>query len=156
MNERMKNMKEMFDLILSNLQMVGAFIIPFLFMRLADIVFGVILSIKDTQLTFDYKKLLKGLAWGIMLAIGMAAITSGAVMLPALLEMYEITLVDTEALSGMINILTIIGIIVTSIVTYGKDAYQKMIKVFNLKETDIKAVKSTRIDESGEEDVRFS
>ena len=54
----------------------------------------------------------------------------------------------------MINTASIIGVLVTSILTYGKDAYQKMLKVFSMKETDV--IKSTRINEDGEEDVRYS
>lgn len=142
------------NLILSNAQMIGAFMIPFLLMRIADICFGVILAFKDNTLTFDWKKLLNGIGWGIVSAIGIISLGSGVVILPELLDIFQITIVDSEVLGTMINTASIIGVLVTSILTYGKDAYQKMLKVFNMKETDV--VKSTRINEEGEEDVRYS
>ena len=148
-------MEVIFGLILQNLQMVAVFMIPFFLMRVADICFGVILSFKDVTLKFEWKKLFSGVAWGLVIAIGIAALTCGAITLPALLDLYSITIVDTEVLSSMINVLSIIGIIVTSIITYGKDAYSKMVKVFNI--SDINEItKLSRIDENGNEDVRYS
>lgn len=127
-------MKDIFNLVLSNLEMVGVFMIPFLFMRISDICFGTILSIKDVSLRFDFKKLLSGIIWGLIVTIGMATLVCGVVTLPALLEFYNIEIVNTDSLSSMVNVLSIIGIIVTSVTTYGKDAYGKLIKIFKISE----------------------
>lgn len=148
-------MSAILALVLSNLEMVAVFMIPFLMMRFSDICFGTILSFKDITLKFDWKKLVSGIIWGLIVAIGIAALVCGAVTLPALLEFYSITIVDTEVLSSMINVLSIVGIIVTSVITYGKDAYAKMMKIFHISEAN-KLVELSRIDENGDEDVRYS
>ena len=148
-------MSAVLALVLSNLEMVAVFMIPFLLMRFADICFGTILSFKDITLKLEWKKVVSGIVWGLIVAIGIAALVCGAVTLPAFLELYAITIVDTEVLASMVNVLSIIGIIVTSIVTYGKYAYVKMMKIFHISEAN-ELVKLSRIDENGDEDVRYS
>jgi hypothetical protein len=135
--------------------MVGVFMIPLLLTRLADICFGTILSFKDVNLKFDVKKFFSGIAYGLIVAVGIASLVCGVVTLPALLEMYNITIVNTELISTMVNAVSVISIVVTAVLTYGKDAYNKMVKVFNITD-DSQIVQLSRVDEDGEENVQYS
>lgn len=148
-------MENIFDLVISNIKMVLAFMVPFLCMRFADICFGVILSFKDSNLNFDWKKLLNGVVWGVIIGIGMIMLISGIVILPELLKEYSISIIDSEALGSMVDMLSVVGIIVTSVVTYGKDAYSKFLKIFNISNTD-ETYKLPRQNKEGEEDVKYS
>ena len=147
-------MQSIINTIVYNIEMIGAFMLPFILLRTADILFGVLLSIRDERQHFELKKLINGIVTGAIAALGIIFLGCGIVLLPELLDVFNITLVDTEILSSMVNVASIIGVIVASIVTYGKDAYQKMLKIFAVKEHEV--VKSTRIDENGDEDVRYS
>ena len=148
-------MSQILSLILENIVMVFVFMIPFVFVRLSDICFGIVLSFKDINLNFDWKKLLRGLLWSIIIILGIGLLASGIVSLPELMKMYNIDFVDVDSMSQLINVFSIISIIVTSIITYGKDAYLKLVKIFKI--SDIENITSVkRIDENGDEDVRYS
>ena len=148
-------MEVILSTMLSNIYMVAVFLIPLVLTRIADICFGAILSVKDSNQKFDIKKLLFGILNSLVIVLGIFCLVSGLSALPTILDVFDITLVDPEALSSLIDVASIIGILVTTIITYGKDCYNKLLKIFNMKNSDTAKV-STRINESGDEDVRYS
>lgn len=148
-------MEVILNTMLSNVYMVAVFLIPLALTRIADICFGAILSVKDGNQKFDIKKLLLGILNSLVIILGIFCLVSGLSVLPTVLDVFDITLVDPEALSSLIDVASIIGILITTIITYGKDCYDKLLKIFNTKNNDTVRV-STRINESGDEDVRYS
>lgn len=102
-----------------------AFLVPFALCRLADISFGAVIASKLDNLQFDYKKFIKGILYTAVILVGLACLIAGITMIPELMKYYNITLIDTEVLKNVIDIIIIISTIIGSTITYGKDAFDK-------------------------------
>ncbi len=103
-----------------------AFLIPFALCRTADIALGAVLASKLDSLTFDKKKLWRGIKYTLVALFGIACLLAGITMIPPLLEYYKATAVDMTAVKSDLNKIMIASTIALSAVTYGKDAFEKL------------------------------
>jgi len=115
----------MFKTIVDNLIMVAWFLLPLVFCRIADIIFGSVIAYKSETITFDFKVILKSIVKTLLILIGLACLVSGVVMLPELIKKYGNDMINTDVLKEFITIVTIISTLALAAVSYGKDAFLK-------------------------------
>ena len=121
------DIKELWQVILYNLIMAAYFLVPLALCRFADITFGAITAYKSSTLVFDWKKFGKSIITSLMMIVGIASLICGVVTLPAIMEYYEITIVDVEILKQIITATMVVLVLIFTTVTYGKDAYDKLV-----------------------------
>ena len=115
----------MFKTIVDNLIMVAWFLLPLVFCRTADIIFGSVIAYKSETITFDFKVIIKSIVKTLLILIGLACLVSGVVMLPELIKKYGNDMINTDVLKEFITIVTIISTLALAAVSYGKDAFLK-------------------------------
>lgn len=115
----------MFKTIVDNLIMVAWFLLPLVFCRTADIIFGSVIAYKSETITFDFKVIIKSIVKTLLILIGLACLVSGVVMLPELIKKYGNDMINTDILKEFITIVTIISTLAIAAVSYGKDAFLK-------------------------------
>ena len=119
-------MTEILNIILSNLIMVGVFLIPFVLFRVADILFGVAIA-RKSEISFNWKKFLWGIFYTFCAVIGLACFVTSVSLIIPLIEYYGLIL-DENVLGVLnsINCIAVCGYIVyVSVMGYGKDAFSK-------------------------------
>ena len=115
----------MFKTIVDNLIMVAWFLLPLVFCRTADIIFGSVIAYKSETIKFDFKVIIKSIVKTLLILIGLACLVSGVVMLPELIKKYGNDMINTDVLKEFITIVTIISTLALAAVSYGKDAFLK-------------------------------
>lgn len=119
-------MTEILNIILSNLIMVGVFLIPFILFRVADILFGVAIA-RKRKIGFDWKKFLWGIFYTLCAVIGLACFVTSVSIIVPLIEYYGLIMDDgVTTVLNAINSVAVCGYIVyVSVMGYGKDAFSK-------------------------------
>lgn len=123
------NMDNLINDVIFNLVMVAHFLYPMVAARLSDIIFGGLIAWRSDTIVFSWRKIAKSIAVGILMLIGLALFVTSIVSLPEILEMYNITFIDTGTLSQLVDITVVVGLLVTTAITYGRDAYEKLLKL---------------------------
>lgn len=126
-------MKELFSYILTNLVMVFSFLLPLFLIRVSDIFLGCYIA-RKININFDIHKLRDGLIFTLLLLIGIACFVTALVITPHLISYYELTNMAEEAMSNVVNTVMLVVLIIMSIVTYGKDCYEKLKVIFSKQE----------------------
>lgn len=116
----------MFDVIVKNIVMVAWFLFPLTLCRASDIIFGSLIAYKSIDIEFDYKVILESVIRTVLMLVGLALFVCGVVSLPEIMKTYEVTLVNPDVLSEIINIAMVVTLLVATTVTYGKDAFEKL------------------------------
>ena len=120
-------MTDIMNIIVSNLIMVGVFLILFVLFRVADILFGIAIA-KKKDVNFDVNKFLWGIFYTLSATVGLACLVAGVSLIIPLINYYQIIVDDTvTSVLNSINSIAICGtIIVASVAGYGKDAFSKV------------------------------
>lgn len=112
-----------------NLVMVMWFMLPLTLCRLADILFGAVNAWKSLYDKFNSTKLKNSIISSAIMLLGMLCLVSGIVSLPAIMQYYNIDIIDTNLLNDMLNIVVVVTLLITTAITYGKDAFDKLSKL---------------------------
>lgn len=118
----------MLTALLTNLQLVGIMFIFVVLSFLANTLLGVAKS-STINHDFDIKILKNGLLKGILIMIAVFSLTVVISLFLPMLDTFGIILIE-ESLMNSINILTIVGPIITTIIVYVKDACAKVKDLF--------------------------
>lgn len=123
----------MFEVIMKNIVMVAWFLFPLTLCRASDIIFGSLIAYKSIDIKFDYKVILESVMRTVLMLVGLALFVCGVVSLPEIMKSYNVTLVNPDVLSEMINIAMVVTLLVATTVTYGKDAFEKLTVILGKK-----------------------
>lgn len=120
-------MTDIMNIVISNLIMVGEFLIPFALFRIADILFGVAIARKN-KIKFDRKKFLWGIFYTFCAVLGLACFVTSASVIVPMIEFYGLVTDETVGtILNSINTIAVVGYIVyVSVTGYGKDAFSKL------------------------------
>jgi len=124
-------MKEIMNIVINTLTMVGVFLIPMVLVRFADILFGILIANKTINQIFEFKKLARGIITSLGFMIALGSLVSGFCVLPYLLTYYNIDFIDLTKFEYFSNYAIIFVIVTVTIVTYGKDAFAKFKTLLN-------------------------
>ena len=119
-------MQDLLNIILTNLQTVGLCLILLLFFRVADMLFG-IANAKKQKIVFNKKKFLWGLFYTLCFVAGLATFVTAVSMVIPVIKYCQ--LVADESILKTLDVINVtvmsLSILTVSVVTYGKDAYDK-------------------------------
>lgn len=120
-------MNEIFEIVLTNLIMVGVVLIPLVLMRMADILLGVAIA-KKNKLKFSRKKFLWGLFYTICFLAGIGLFTTSISMIEPIIRMFGIVADETmlTALNGISVIAVCLFVLTVTVISYGKDCFEKI------------------------------
>lgn len=118
----------MITTLIVNLQLVGAMFIFVILSFLANTFLGIAKS-STINHDFDIKKLKNGLLKGLLIIISVFSLTIVISLFFPILDYFGIILIE-ESLMNSINILTIVGPIITTTTIYIKDACAKIKELF--------------------------
>jgi hypothetical protein len=117
----------MVDLVLHNLMLVGFAVILLGLAMLSNTCFGLWYNVKSLRKKFDCKKLLQSLLKFLVFVVGLGSLSILVTLLPAYAQYSGVDL-PQEAYE-IINILLIVSIFITSIISYAKQAIDKLKKI---------------------------
>lgn len=112
--------------VVQNLVTVGCCLILFVLFRISDIFLGIAIA-KKNKISFNKKKLLRGLFYTLCAVIGLATLVTGLSMVIPIINYCGIVTDDTiNEVLDIVNVVAICASILSvSIVTYGKSAFEK-------------------------------
>lgn len=120
-------MTDIMNIIVSNLIMVGGFLIPFALMRMADIILGIAIA-KKNMILWDKKKFLWGLFYTICFIMGTGLFTISISMIVPIIEIFEV--VTDESILTALNSISVVAvcliILTVTVTSYGKDCFEKI------------------------------
>lgn len=94
--------------------------------RVSDILFGVALA-KKKKISFNWKKFLLGIFYTLCAVVGLATLVTGLSMVIPIINYCGI--VTDETVNQTLDVINVVAIcttiLVVSIVTYGKSAFEK-------------------------------
>lgn len=101
---------------------------------ITNMVLGAVMS--ATVGEFDFKRFLKSIIKGILIALSMLVFVIVLNIIPLWLE--RINLINASPLKDVINVIQVITILVVSITKYCKEIYDKLLTLFDVKEEEVK------------------
>lgn len=112
--------------VIQNLETVGLCLMLLVLFRVSDILFGVALA-KKKKISFNWKKFLLGIFYTLCAVIGLATLVTGLSMVIPIINYCGI--VTDETVNQTLDVINVVAIcttiLVVSIVTYGKSAFEK-------------------------------
>lgn len=122
----------MFEMLLSNLLLIGILVLMYLGSLALNTLFGTYYSISNLKENFSKEKMISGLTKGGIILVGALGITVLISLLPEVLAAFGIA-AETNLIEG-ISIAAIAGVMGSTILKYLSDALQKFYSIlgFNL------------------------
>ena len=117
----------MVDLVLHNLMLVGFAVILLGLAMLSNTCFGLWYNVKSLRKKFDCKKLLQSLLKFLVFVVGLGSLSILVTLLPSYAQYSGVDL-PQEAYE-IISILLVVSIFITSIISYTKQAIDKLKKI---------------------------
>ena len=112
--------------VIQNLETVGLCLMLLVLFRVSDILFGVALA-KKKKISFNWKKFLLGIFYTLCAVVGLSTLVTGLSMVIPIINYCGI--VTDETVNQTLNVINVVAIcttvLVVSIVTYGKSAFEK-------------------------------
>ena len=112
--------------VIQNLETVGLCLVLLVLFRVSDILFGVALA-KKKKISFNWKKFLLGIFYTLCAVVGLATLVTGLSMVIPIINYCGI--VTDETVNQTLDVINVAAIcttiLVVSIVTYGKSAFEK-------------------------------
>lgn len=125
----------MLTILLTNLQMIGFFILLVLGGFVANTALGVAKSSVIYE-DFSWDVLKKGLIKGACIVLGIFLVTTVSSMVAPICAAYGITIIS-ESVIETISIAGVLVPLVSATVLYWKDAVAKIYEIFHLKKEDV-------------------
>ena len=129
-------MKDLIPVVINDLIMIFSFVLILMLARTADICLGAVLAYKDITLTFDYKKLIKGVIYSLICGVALILLTTAITLLPELFNIFNISFIDNENFKEITN-LSIVAIIATSSIKRMNDCKNKFQKIAHVNNEEI-------------------
>lgn len=114
----------MVDLILENLLIILYAVILLGLAMLSNICFGLWYNVKKLKKKFSFKKILESILKFLVFAIGLSALSVLITLLPVYAQYSGIQL--AEEVYDIINLIAIVAIFISSIISYTKQAIEKL------------------------------
>ena len=119
-------LKEILQTVIQNLETVGLCLMLLVLFRVSDILFGVALA-KKKKISFNWRKFLLGIFYTLCAVVGLATLVTGLSMVIPIINYCGI--VTDETVNQTLDVINVVAIcttiLVVSIVTYGKSAFEK-------------------------------
>ena len=119
-------LKEILQTVIQNLETVGLCLMLLVLFRVSDILFGVALA-KKKKISFNWKKFLLGIFYTLCAVVGLTTLVTGLSMVIPIINYCGI--VTDETVNQTLDVINVVAIcttiLVVSIVTYGKSAFEK-------------------------------
>lgn len=119
-------LKEILQTVIQNLETVGLCLMLLVLFRVSDILFGVALA-KKKKISFNWKKFSLGIFYTLCAVVGLATLVTGLSMVIPIINYCGI--VTDETVNQTLDVINVVAIcttiLVVSIVTYGKSAFEK-------------------------------
>lgn len=114
----------MIDLVLENLLIIAYAVVLLGLAMLSNICFGLWYNVKKLKKKFNFKKLLESIVKFLVFAIGLSALSILITLLPVYAQYSGIQL--AEEVYDIINLIAIVAIFISSIISYTKQAIEKL------------------------------
>lgn len=118
----------MWEVLFSNLALIGALLVMFLCALSANTLFGVYYNVATLKESFKLDKLLLGLLRGAVVLVGVVGLIVVISLAPFILESAGLSDL-TEAIINAISVIAIVGVILTATITYLIQALEKFKKI---------------------------
>ena len=124
----------MFEVLLQNLQLIGILVLIYLGSLGINTILGIYYNLKTVKEVFSKEKLLAGLTRGGIILLGGIVITVIISLLPVVLKNFCIT-ADNQLFEN-ISIVSMVGILVSTIIRYLKEALEKFYSILGFKKEE--------------------
>ena len=114
----------MIDLVLENLLIIAYAVVPLGLAMLSNTCFGLWYNVKKLKKKFNFKKILESILKFLVFAIGLSALSILITLLPVYAQYSGIQL--AEEVYDIINLIAIVAIFISSIISYTKQAIEKL------------------------------
>ena len=124
----------MFEVLLENVKLIGILILSYLGSWGINTLLGIYYNLKTVKESFSKAKLLSGLGRGGIILVGGLMITAIISLLPVILQNFGIS-ADNQLFEN-VSVIAMVGVLLTTILRYLKDALQKFYNIISSKNTD--------------------
>lgn len=114
----------MIDLVLENLLIIAYAVVLLGLAMLSNTCFGLWYNVKKLKKKFNFKKILESILKFLVFAIGLSALSILITLLPVYAQYSGIQL--AEEVYDIINLIAIVAIFISSIISYTKQAIEKL------------------------------